>query len=224
MNAIAKLTVAILFANVPPLLGQTTFSKITTREIATDINRSFGVAWGDFDNDGWIDLFVANGYEEPNGLYRNNGDGTFTVITSGPVVTDGGDSLCGVWADLDNNGGLDLYVTNYDPTSADFVYSNNGIGEFVKVAGPWDDDGAAGVGAAWADYDLDGFVDIFVANWQGRPFLYRNTGAGSMELVESGHPVDIGDPSRSERGPTTTTTGIWIFSCRTTTVLRATTP
>ena len=71
----------------------------------------FGGNWGDFDNDGALDLFIAN-FGANNSLYRNDGSGNFVRITSGPVVNDGGFSLGSSWGDFDNDGDLDLFVTN----------------------------------------------------------------------------------------------------------------
>lgn len=70
-----------------------TFTKITTGDIVTDGGTSQAVAWGDYDNDGDQDLFVTNHNNEHNFLYRNNGDGTFTKVTTGAIVSDGGNSL-----------------------------------------------------------------------------------------------------------------------------------
>jgi hypothetical protein len=73
---------------------------------------SYGCNWGDYDNDGWLDLFVANSFGQNNFLYHNNGDGTFTKITNSVAVNDGGDSRGVAWGDYDNDGFLDLFVSN----------------------------------------------------------------------------------------------------------------
>jgi hypothetical protein len=96
--------------------GDGTFTKVTSGAVVTDGGTSRGCAWGDYDNDGDLDLFVANGINTPpdenNFLYTNNGDGTFTKVTSGDVVTDGGFSLGCAWGDYDSDGDLDLFVAN----------------------------------------------------------------------------------------------------------------
>jgi hypothetical protein len=188
MHAIARLSSVFLLSALPGLLGQNAFTKVTTGEIATDVRNSYACAWGDFDGDGWIDLFAANMWGQPNDLYRNNGDGTFTKITAGSVVTDGGDSVRGVWTDYDNDGDLDLFVTNFDPPAQDFFYRNNGNGTFTRVTeGAWVNDSGAGVSAAWGDYDNDGFVDLVVGNsMRQADFLYQNTGDGTMNQILSG--------------------------------------
>jgi hypothetical protein len=92
--------------------GDGTFTKITTGAIVTDGGRSYGSIWGDYDNDGDLDLFVTNYWGDNNFLYQNNGDGSFTKITSGAIVNDGGYSYGSSWGDYDNDGDLDLFVAN----------------------------------------------------------------------------------------------------------------
>ena len=86
-----------------------------------------GCAWGDYDNDGYLDLFVST-YQGQNGLFHNNGDGTFTQILSEPVVNGGGNSVA--WVDYDNDGSLDLFLTRavFDGTTLvpNVLYHNNG--------------------------------------------------------------------------------------------------
>ena len=106
-------------------IGGGNFSEITSGDVVTDGGYSYGCAWGDYDNDGDLDLFVANWNNENNFLYANNGDGTFTKVTSGDVVTDGGSSWGCTWGDYDNDGDLDLFVANYSNQN-NFLYANNG--------------------------------------------------------------------------------------------------
>ncbi|MCB9090143.1 MAG: VCBS repeat-containing protein [Calditrichae bacterium] len=87
-----------------------TFTRITSGSMVNDGGVSYGLAWGDYDNDGFIDLFVANGGDTDNFLYRNDGDGTFAKITTGSMVSDGGWSTSASWGDYDNDGYLDLRV------------------------------------------------------------------------------------------------------------------
>ncbi len=159
---------------------------------------SMGVTVGDFNNDGYPDIYISN--YGPNALYKNNGDGTFTNLTKQAKVGGGKDCSVGaVWLDYDNDGLLDLYVGNYlnfDPnykyyyapdgfpgplaydSQTDVLYHNNGNGTFENVTkkmGIIDVDGRAmGVGAA--DYDNDGFVDIYVANDHTVNYLWHNDG------------------------------------------------
>ena len=107
--------------------------------MVNDGGSSQGGSWGDFDNDDDLDLFVAN-FGENNFLYRNDGNGNFVKITSGPVVNDGGHSRGSSWGDFDNDGALDLFVANVGGNN--FLYRNEGSGHFVKIAsGPVVNDG-----------------------------------------------------------------------------------
>jgi len=159
--------------------GDGTFTKLDTGLVVNDGGISVGVSWGDYDNDLDFDLFVANWYNENNFLYQNNGYGTFTKVTSGPVVNDGGHSVGGSWGDYDNDGDLDLYVTN-DYNQNNFFYSNNGDGSFTKITtGDLVNDGGRSNGATWADYDNNGYLDLFVPNGaipSQSNCLYRNNG------------------------------------------------
>jgi hypothetical protein len=165
--------------------GDGTFDKVTGQNIVSDGGESFGGSWGDYDNDGDLDLFVPNISYSTNGnnfLYNNNGDGIFTRITEGDIVTDGGYSFGSAWGDYDNDGDLDLFVANYPyhGQSGDFLYENNADGTFTKVTGESVviDEGAS-YGAAWGDYDRDGDLDLFVAkfaNGNENNALYRNNG------------------------------------------------
>jgi hypothetical protein len=173
-----------------------TFEEVTRKAGVQGPWYSMGITVGDFNNDGFPDIYVSN--YGPNTLYQNNGDGTFKNITAASK-TGGGDkcSVGAVWLDYDNDGLLDLYVGNYlnfDPdynyyyapdgfpgplaydSQKDILYHNQGDGSFEDVTekmGIIDIDGRAmGVGAA--DYDDDGFVDIYVANDHTVNFLWHN--------------------------------------------------
>jgi len=157
-----------------------------------------GAVAGDFNNDGFPDLFISN--YGTNVLLKNNGNGTFSDVTKKAGVSGGNECSVGaVWLDYDNDSYLDLYVGNYltfDPeykyfyapdgfpgpmaydAQKDILYHNNGDGTFENVTdrmGIVDTDGRAmGVGAA--DYDEDGFVDIYVANDHTLNYLWHNDG------------------------------------------------
>lgn len=163
--------------------GGGSFTKITAGNIVTDGGNSTGASWGDYDNDGDIDLFVTNYFSENNFLYRNDGSGTFTKITTGDIVNDGGASVGSAWGDYDNDGDLDLFVSN-DNNQNEFLYNNNGNGTFTKViTGDIVNSAGRSNGSAWGDYDLDGDLDLYVANGnqpvQQNNFLFRNDGTAN---------------------------------------------
>jgi enediyne biosynthesis protein E4 len=194
-----------------------TFTDVTQKAgVAANGNRAHktGVAAGDFDNDGHLDLYVtALG---PNILYRNNGDGTFTDVTQKAGVAGAPTewSTSTGFFDFDRDGDLDLYVTNYldyrlddnpycgfrkegyrmycNPTMfdgmADRLFRNNGDGTFTDVskrAGIANPAGK-GLGVTFCDYDRDDDTDIYVANDMVRNFLYRNNGDGTFTDVAYG--------------------------------------
>jgi len=177
---------SVLFKN----RGDGTFVDVTAAAgITTSVNAQ-SAAWGDYDNDGDLDLYLT--MWDPEGppivgsLYQNNGDGTFTDVTtkSGAINTAG--ALGTTWGDYDNDGFLDLYIVNTEKGTTDpnRLFRNNGDNTFTDVAE------IAGVGAktgqgrgsdgTFADYNNDGFLDLFVCNGAGStvgPYLlYRNNG------------------------------------------------
>ncbi len=152
---------------------------------------SRGVAWGDFDNDLDLDLYVVNN-GGPNRLYRNDGDGTFTDVAEDAVVDDPktGFGNTATWVDSDQDGDLDLYVSNLASSSPSRLFQNSGDGPFVEIGA------SAGVaqhsgGASWGDFDHDGDLDLYLPTVQfsdGGPIgwpnaLYRNEGTNNNWLT-----------------------------------------
>jgi hypothetical protein len=193
--------------------GNGTFTDVTTEAGVEGKHYAIGVAAADYDNDGYQDLFVsgANGYQ----LFHNNGNGTFSDVTEKAGLLRVHPELAGTfsaaagWFDYDNDGFLDLIVINYLKWSAQsdvtcmnsgvsaycspnsyegvpsLLFHNNGDGTFTDVSessGIFKHIGK-GMGVAFADYDGDGFMDIFVSNDTLRNFLYHNNGDGSFTEV-----------------------------------------
>ena len=193
-----------------------TFEDVTEKAGLQGSGYGMGVAVGDYDNDGFEDLYVtAYG---GNKLYHNNGDGTFTDVTEKAGVGGSGWSTSAAWVDLDGDGRLDLVVLRYLQWDFDdiwcgehkegaraychpdafraispLVYHNDGNGHFTEVAQKAGlGQPGKGLGIALADYDRDGRVDIFIANDSMPEFLYHNKGDGTFEEValSSGVAVD----------------------------------
>jgi len=195
--------------------GDGTFTDVTETAGVAGHGYSMGVAAGDFDNDGFVDLFVTG--LDHNILYRNKGDGTFEDVTDrAGLGGKHGWSMSAGWFDYHNDGHLDLFVTRYvvwNPATeiycgepkpgyrmychpkyyqplTNLLYRNLGDGTFRDVSR---ESGIAahagkGLGLAFGDYDGDGFLDVFVSNDAVPNFLFRNNGHGAFEerAVEAG--------------------------------------
>ena len=193
--------------------GNGVFTDVTAKAGLAGTGFDSGAAVADFDNDGYPDLFVAGVHH--NTLYHNNRDGTFTDVTAKAGIDNKPDpqfgpmwGIAGVWADVDNDGFLDLLVVNYlqwdyatEPLCeykgvADYcsprsykglpnvLYRNKGDGTFEDVTAKWGLRGSVGkgMGGSMADYDLDGLPDLFVTNDGLYNFLFHNKG-GKFEEV-----------------------------------------
>ena len=213
--------------------GDGTFKDVTEEAGVGDTGYGMASAFADYDNDGDLDLYVAN--YGPNVLYRNNGDGTFKDVTEGSGVGDEHWSVNPSFLDYDRDGDLDLYVGNYldyhpglepqryvDPRigtslrsfkegfrwypgpwdyngQPDALYRNNGDGTFTEIAlemgVAYDENGhsTGGMSASFSDYDRDGHMDMSVTNmaWEMNS-LYRNNGDGSFEDVSTSSGANAG--------------------------------
>ncbi len=171
---------------------------------------SYQPVWFDYNNDGKVDLFVAND-SGVSPLYRNNGDGTFTDATKDSGLCRLGSSMGVAVGDYDNDGNLDLYVTN---TGANYLWHNKGNGTFEEIAAQMKiaDPLSIGWGANFFDYDNDGNLDLYVTNgtvagqeniWdpnigkQKIDRLYRNNGDGSFTDVAQSEGISGDDPKEA---------------------------
>lgn len=205
--------------------GNGTFEEVAAAAGVGDPPKHYGLGavWGDYDNDGWMDLYVAND-SGPNYLYRNKRDGTFSDVgfeTGTSYSGLGGEqgSMGVAWGDYDNDGQVDLFVTNFDGEH-NALYRNLGSKGFLdvsmeaKVGAP--SIPYVGWGTGFADFDNDGLLDLFVANGHVYPqielvqsaaqlgfrqhfLLHRNLGDGTFEEVSSDAGLR-GVPLRSRRG------------------------
>src|SRR5579859_1539177 len=190
--------------------GTVHFSDVTRSSGLSTKGWATGLAIADFDNDGLPDIYVT-GYGH-NVLYRNLGGCKFQDVTEKAGLQLGGFSAGAAWADYDRDGYVDLFVTRYVSTDVhhlsppttfeykgvlvelpdhmqgetDFLFRNRGDGTFEDVsrkAGVNDAQKLHGMGVAWADYDGDGWPDLFVTNDDGYNYLYHNLQNGTFEDV-----------------------------------------
>jgi hypothetical protein len=206
--------------------GQLTYTEVSAAAGLDEFGFGMGCAAGDYDNDGFVDLFMAR--YGTNRLWHNNGDGTFTETSASSGLTDQRWGTSAAFADLDGDGNLDLYVVNYvewkpdDPPcftqhqtpvqiscgpigragQPDVLYHNFGDGTFRDVS---DTSGivrpeSKGLGLAIADFDGDGLLDIYVANDTTENYLFRNQGEMRFEEVGISKGVAVGSEGLAHSG------------------------
>ena len=164
-----------------------------------DFDPSYACTWVDYDNDGWLDLFVANAYNQPNRLYHNDGNGSFSRVSNDPVVTDREHNVSCSWVDYDNDGDMDLYTvdTSFDPGE---FYRNNGDGTFERIY----DNVLANLylencrSASWGDYNNDGWMDVVLVDREGKDRLFTNLQNG--DFAEVAAPSFVVDEHFSNNG------------------------
>jgi hypothetical protein len=208
-----------------------TFTDVSAKAGITHCGWGFGVAAGDYDNDGWEDLYIT--YLDGAVLYHNNGDGSFTDVTSKAGVGNPGRwGTSAAFGDYDNDGNLDLYVANYVDLDLnnlpefgqgpfctyrgiavscgprglkggrDRLYHNNSDGTFTDVTEKLNIDpgGYYGLGVLWLDYDLDGCLDLHVANDSSPSLLYHNDCKGNFLEVGAEAGVAYSADGREQAG------------------------
>ena len=206
--------------------GDGTFEDATVRSAIRHRGYGMGACAGDYDNDGWVDLYVT-GFG-PNTLYRNTGTGSFTDVTNIARVGSSSWSTGCAFADLDRDGDLDLFVTNYvmiDPKHSPFcgnastktrfychplnfeplanvVFRNDGNGTFSDVSAASGIGGyrGNGLGVVIGDFDEDGWPEVFVANDSLPNFLFHRTGAWHYGDVALRAGVAVASDGRARAG------------------------
>ena len=211
--------------------GDGTFEDVTASSGADDAGYGCGVATGDFNNDGWMDLYVTN--VGPNVLYQNNGDGSFTDVSVAAGVADDGFGSSATFFDADADGDLDLFVLNYlvwsletertckddvgrhdycapvayNAPALDVLYRNNGDGTFTDVS---ESSGigllpGTGLGVVAGDFDGDGRVDVFVANdgYVDRLWIQKEDGTFEDRAMIAGCAVDLDGKPKAGMGVAT---------------------
>jgi tetratricopeptide (TPR) repeat protein len=171
--------------------GDGTFTDVSVKSGLDKCINAFVIIAGDYDNDGFPDLFVTRQgfYYGDCGLYHNNGDGTFTDVTEKAGVQSWGPAYTASWVDYDCDGYLDLFIGHnlggmFDRCTQNRLFHNNGDGTFT------DETEEAGlhsvfttIGSCWGDYNNDGYPDLFLSSGLGRPQLFRNNGNGTFTNV-----------------------------------------
>jgi enediyne biosynthesis protein E4 len=208
-----------------------TFKDVTVSSGLNHCGWGFGVAVGDYDNDGWDDIYIT--YLDGGVLYHNNHDGTFTDVTAKAGVNDAQSwGTSAAFGDYDNDGYLDLYVANYVDLdldhlpefgkglfcqyrgvpvscgprglkgSRDRLYHNNGDGSFTDVTEKLgiDPRNYYGLGVLWLDYDVDGCLDLYVANDSSPSLLYHNDCKGGFSEVGAEAGVAYSADGREQAG------------------------
>lgn len=172
--------------------GSGLFTAVEGDTIMETGGHNVGASWGDYDNDGDADCFIARWSNQSNKLYINRGDGTFGRGNVPPVTSSGGYSETGSWADYDGDGWLDLFVTNSSGANHhNWLYHNNGAGGFSLVQEPpFITDGDDSRAVTWLDVERDGWLDLFVANENSdHDALYTNVSNGLFASVEGVPPT-----------------------------------
>jgi hypothetical protein len=210
-----------------------TFSDVSAKSGLNFCGWGYGVAIGDFDNDGWEDIYITGFHG--SALYHNNHDGTFSDVTKRAGVANADRwGTSAAFGDYDNDGNLDLYVANYVDLdinnlpkfgdgpfcqyrgipvncgprglkgARDRLYHNNGDGTFTDVTEKLgidiDKDSYYGLGVLWLDYDKDGCLDIYVANDSSPSLLYHNNCKGGFTEVGAEAGVAYSSDGREQAG------------------------
>jgi hypothetical protein len=174
--------------------GDGTFTDVSIESGLDRCINGFAVIAGDYDNDGFVDLYVSRlGFYSGDGtLYHNNGDGTFSDVTAQAGLRVWTPSFSASWVDYDGDGYLDLFVASnmgstFERQASNRLFHNNGDGTFTEVTkgSGLDNSVFPIIGSAWGDFENSGRPGLFMSASPGRPALFRNLGDGTF--------VEVGD-------------------------------
>ncbi len=197
-----KKYITLLMLLISTELSAQNFQKINTGIVVNDAGDSRSVNWADVNNDGLLDLFISNGLNtgERNFLYINKGNFVFEKVDSNAVIVRDKAPYDGAsWADIDNDGDLDMMVVTWYGQK-NVVYLNEGNLQFKKItSGAIATDLTYSESIAWADYDKDGKLDAYVSNSFGnkKNLLYRGNGDSTFVKITTGPAVVDANSSRS---------------------------
>jgi PKD repeat protein len=175
--------------------GDGTFSRITSGALITDNIKARDASWGDFDNDGLVDLFLARTNSissgQPNWLYKNNGNFSFSKIDTGVIALKSDPTSMGSWVDIDNDNDLDLFVLNRANIENE-LFINDGSGHFAENdSSTLTNLSKNSIGCSWGDFNNDGFQDVFVVNvLGGKNGLHINNGDETFTQITTGDIVN----------------------------------
>ncbi|PHR72827.1 MAG: hypothetical protein COA67_03765 [Lutibacter sp.] len=171
--------------------GNFSFTDVTAAAgFDTAVRFTLGCSWGDYNNDGYLDAFLTfrdPAESNPNKLYKNNGDGTFSDVSTSVGIGSGSHlSFCSAFFDYDNDGWQDIYIANDKSDNKNIMYHNNGDGTFTDTSVSTNTDlGIDAMSTTICDYDNDGYLDIYVTNTiDGNVFL-KNNGNGTFSDIAS---------------------------------------
>ncbi|MDB9961465.1 FG-GAP-like repeat-containing protein [Oceanihabitans sp.] len=160
--------------------GDLTFIDITeTCGISTENMSSYGASWGDYNNDGFLDVFISNRTPSINNkLYKNNGDGTFVDVSIEAGIDPlGHGSFCAAFLDINNDGYQDIYISNDKPINPNILYKNNGDNTFTDISVSSGTDVAIdAMTVTVGDFNNDSWFDIYITNGPAGNVLFRNNG------------------------------------------------
>jgi len=180
-------------------LGNMIMSEITsTSGMLTDNFPYYGASWGDYNNDGFLDVFISiRDPFIPNILYRNNGDKTFTLANvEAGLLTDGYMSFCSAFIDYDNDGDQDIYVANDKYANPNLMYRNNGDGTFTEVGNITGTDVSIdAMSVTVEDFNYDGWLDIYITNDPSNNILFVNNGDGTFTDMAQSYQVTFNSSS-----------------------------